>query len=333
MKVSVIIANRNDTAMLAVTIRSALEEVKPVGGEVVVVDNSDREIWDAIKDGQLVSSKYNNVRFYRQEFPCLFSARDKAVGKSRGHYIVCLDSHMIVGRDMIKDLVEFMDKSPETVGFAHAPVNWIYQHPSAAKHDRNMDLVAIGNGDRGSWQLQYDHERKISWKGMPWICRRRWYLTELGGYGALAEYQLSWPGDPHIGIKPWLLGFENWAVPTSPGIHIGPWKGKLNKMHRYRLYNSTGTHNEVMSSMVSTYVLGGEESLRKYGWIMLRKMRGSPEKCKNWFDERMESYLPDVKRMGDREKKWLDERRVMTFEEMLEKQPWNSDQKLNGVST
>ena len=44
-KVSIIISNRNDIAMLVVTIRSCIEELVPLeGGEIVVCDNSDEGV-------------------------------------------------------------------------------------------------------------------------------------------------------------------------------------------------------------------------------------------------------------------------------------------------
>ena len=51
-KVSIIISNRNDVAMLAVTVRSCLEELKPLGpnaGEIVIVDNSDIAAYNLLK--------------------------------------------------------------------------------------------------------------------------------------------------------------------------------------------------------------------------------------------------------------------------------------------
>ena len=57
-KASVIISNRNDTAMLSVTIRSCLEELKaslPEKGEIVICDNSDPEIYKRLNS--IITSK------------------------------------------------------------------------------------------------------------------------------------------------------------------------------------------------------------------------------------------------------------------------------------
>ena len=82
MKVSVIISNRNDTSALAITVRSTLEALKavPGGGEIVIVDNSDERRYNLIKDGCFIPTRYfkeQQVRLFRQPFPCLFTARDE----------------------------------------------------------------------------------------------------------------------------------------------------------------------------------------------------------------------------------------------------------------
>lgn len=128
---------------------------------------------------------------------------------------------MICGRDAISELTNFMERrSPNdsTLGFAYAPISWAHQHESRAKHDRGMSTHELGN-----WGLKHEVERTITWKGMPWICRRDWFLNDLGGYGVLTKHRISWGGgDMYPGVKPWLLGFKNWAVPCRPFIHIGP---------------------------------------------------------------------------------------------------------------
>ena len=329
MKVSVIISNRNDVAMLSVTVRSCLEELKPLGpgaGEVVICDNSDDSI-KPLLDGAIPSGYYRDksVKLYHQPFPCLFTARETAAKKASGDYIICVDSHMIIGRNMIRDLVTFMDRRVDNprIGFAHAPISWCHQHESRARHDRNMD-----SNELGPWGTAYKRVRRITWKGMPWICRRSWFLNELGAYGALSQHKLSWGGgDMHIGIKPWLLGYENWAVPTSPGIHIGPFPkvdtidgekdsaivGKHGDGYKYRLWANSGVGPHAVGFLVSCYVLGGE-AMMKRNKDTIQERFGRYIKLDEWWDKAIE--------FGKDEKAWLDERKVMTFEQLLKSAPW-----------
>lgn len=330
-KVSVIISNRNDVAMLAVTVRSSLEELKPFGegGEVVICDNSDADSYELVK-GAIPSGymREGKIKIVRQDFPCLFTARDTAIRNAEGRYSICLDSHMIVGRNMILDLVRFMDRHRDdpTVGFAHAPISWAHQHEDRARHDRDMSKHELGD-----WHNAYKEERTITWKGMPWICRSKWFLDKdkgLGGYGALSQFRVSWGGgDMHIGIKPWLLGFKNWAVPTSPGIHIGPFP-KVDRVgndpgsvttsvkvrDRYRLYRESGHGPHTIGFLVSCYVLGGE-AMMKRNLPILKNRFGKYANFDKWWQRAMD--------WGKDEREWLERKQKLTFEQLLELKPWD----------
>lgn len=332
-KVSVIISNRNDVSMLSVTVRSCLEELHPLGkgfGEIIIVDNSDPAVFKML--GSVLPTGYCRegiLKVYPQESPCLFRARETAVEKASGDYIFCLDSHMIVGRDCIVDLVNFMDryKEDKTLAFAHAPISWIHQHEQHARHDRDMSEHELGD-----WGFAYDHEKTITWKGMPWMCRREWFLDRdkgLNGYGALAEHEISWGGgDLHIGVKPWLLGFKNWAVPARPCFHIGPFPnidhGKNPNSMKvsdprsgtgYRLYSQSGKYPQAFGFLVSCYILGGEAMMKRNKAAITSRF-GTFINVDKWWQKAME--------VGHGERQWLDERRIMSFEELLKTKPWDN---------
>jgi len=328
-KVSVIISNRNDVSMLVVTVRSCIEELIPLGegaGEIVICDNSDPQIYEQLKAALPMGYVGEGlVNLIRQDFPCLFTARESAIEAAKGDYVICVDSHVIIGRDMISDLVTFMDKrkNDEELGFVHAPVNWAHQHKRSSKHDRDMSETELG-----SWGSAYGVERTITWKGMPWICRRNWFLDKAGGlgaYGALAEHKLSWGGgDMHIGIKPWLLGFKNWAIPCSPAIHIGPFpKTDIGSnrnvvsvgQDKYRLWSESGVGPHAIGFLVSCFILGGEA-------MMERNAAAITERFGRFIDVR--KWWEKAKQFGKKEKQWLDERKVMSFEQLLETKPWNN---------
>lgn len=321
--------------MLVVTVRSCLEEFKalpPNSCEIVIADNSDKEIYENVKSALPIGYCRDKVlKIYHQPFPCLFSARELAAKKASGEYILCLDSHMLTGRDTIHDLLNFMGRHEDnqTMGFAHAPISWAHQHERNAKHDRDMSINELG-----SWHTTYGHERTITWKGMPWICRREWFLDSekgLGGYGALAKHNVSWGGgDMHIGIKPWMLGFKNWAVPTNPCIHIGPFPKidtsstnpnivKVNRTAsntRYRLYSTSGNYPHAFGFLVSCYVLGGESMMERNKEAITNRF-GKFINVTKWWDKAIE--------IGQEEHKWLDERKKFSFEELLIAQPWNDN--------
>jgi len=331
MKLSIIISNRNDTSMLAVTVRSCIEALRPLGeGEIVIVDNSDPEIYKTLNGvlptGYMRDEKFT-LKVYRQELPCIFTARETAAEKATGEYILCLDSHMLIGHNTFIDLVKFMDKhaNDKKLGFAHAPISWAHQHERHARHDRDMSVNELGN-----WGAAYKYEQTITWKGMPWICRREWFLDRdkgLNAYGALAEHRISWGGgDLHIGVKPWLLGFKNWAVPSNPCIHIGPFPTidpknsenstivHLHARDKYRVYGDSGRFPHTFGFLVSCYILGGEP-------MMERNKKAVVERFGSFID--VDKWWNKAKEIGEGEKRWLDKRKVMTFEELLNKRPWD----------
>jgi len=130
----------------------------------------------------------------------------------------------------------------------------------------------------------------------------------------------------HIGIKPWLLNFKNWAVPCNSAIHIGPFpkinlkgdskvdaSGESNG-YRYRLYGSSGNYPHAFGFLVSCYVLGGEKMMNRNKNAITSRF-GRYLNIEEWWQQAMV--------LGKDEKAWLDKRKIMSFEQLLERQPWN----------
>jgi hypothetical protein len=160
------------------------------------------------------------------------------------------------------------------------------------------------------------------------MCRRSWFLDRdkgLNAYGALAEHAISWGGgDMHIGIKPWLLGFKNWAVPSNPVHHIGPFpKIDTNKdpntvaigADKYRLYSSSGNYPHTFGFLVSCYVLGGEEMIDRNEKAITKRF-GRYLNVKRWRAKAIE--------LGQKERDWLLSRQKLSFEQLLEAKPWTA---------
>ena len=328
-KLSIVISNRNDTAMLSVTVNSCIEELRPLGlknCEIVICDNSDENTYKLLRSCLPIGYMRDDIlKIYRQDFPCLFTARETAIAAARSENVLCLDSHMLSGRDMILDMYNFMEdkKDDPKLGFVHAPINWSHHHQRNAVHDRDMSVNELGN-----WNTQYKNIKKITWKGMPWICRKSFW-NSIHGYGALSQHSISWGGgDMHIGIKPWLLGYENWAIPCNPGIHIGPFpkidtigdnssdiKAPNGDGYRYRLYGNSGNGPHTLGFLISCYVLGGEA-------MMNRNKAAITERFGRYID--VDKWWEKAKEFGKGEKEWLDSNKKLSFEELLEQRPWNN---------
>jgi glycosyltransferase involved in cell wall biosynthesis len=312
MRVSVIIANRNDVAILGVTLRSAIEELSavPGGGEVVICDNSDAEHRPAVES--IIPRRYlgREVRIYYQDYACLFTAREQAARQARGKYIFCVDAHMIFGRDSIVRAVEFMDRrAGQPVGFGSIPINWLCQHEGAARHDmRHL---------HGTWGHLYEHERRISWKGIPWICNRDWFLDSLGAYGCLSANKMSWGGgDVYLGLKTWLLGFENWAIPSRPVIHIGPLPPAARQFYKYRTYQGSGQYFATLGFLVAFYALGVEPAFFE-----------RPE-ISSFLEQRVgknfREHLPLACELAAADHQKIAGAAVMSYAELAKTRPWDA---------
>jgi glycosyltransferase involved in cell wall biosynthesis len=325
MKLSVIIPNRNDTVMLAITVRSALEELKAINGdgEVIIVDNSDLDLWNIIKKVNvsplnLGYVEEGKVQLIRQSFPALYSARATAIRAARGEYCFNVDSHMILGHNILKDLVDFMDSDVEhKIGFGYAPIGWVSQHESLSRHDIRTD----GGTIFGSWGMQYEKPTKICWNFASHIFRTKWFNEELGGYSFFDTKRVSWGGGEfYLPLKSWLLGYESWAVPTSPLYHIGPFSKELESrtQYRYRLYGQNGEGKLGIGVFAAFYALGGDEMKEE---AHKAEMAGIGHN----YGISIEKDWEAAKQLAYEDWPWIEKRQKLSYAELIEKQPWNSD--------
>jgi len=330
-KLSIIMGTRNETVFLNLTVRSALEELKAVSGgsEIIVVDNSDRNLWEGDNGERgavqtMIPTRYlrsGQVKLLRQDEPCFTEARMTAARAATGEYLYCVDSHVLFGRDVLKDAVAFMDRheGDEKLGFGHSPICWAGQYEGAKKHQ----LAPKPGAHHGwNWAGYRDKESKISWKFMPWICRRDWYLDALRGYGCLADNMVGWGGAELLQqVKALMLGYENWAIPGSPVIHIGPY-GSLDREltgYRYRTYGSSGKYPPGMGVLAAWYVLLGDQEGYKHVITHQDRMRAR-------YSMEITPELWDMARqIGHEEHEWLKAKRVMTYWDLLEKRPWENE--------
>ena len=320
MMLSVVIPNRNDSVMLAITVRSCLEELKavPGGGEVVVVDNSDEDIWQILSTVNIspIDLGYveeGKVQLIRQPYPCLYSAREAAIKAARGKYVYNMDSHTIVGHDSLKVLVDFMEaREGGNVGMGFAPIGWISKHETYARHDIRLDEGTIF----GNWGRQYDDPTKIFWNFGSRICRREWFLNVHGGYGFFSKKRISWGGgEMYAAIKTWLLGYENWAVPCSPQYHIGPFSAAIEARtpYRYRVYDKSGNGRTGIGVLAAFYALGGEEAKEE----AMKSKKGLAQ-----YGLDPERDWREARKLAGEDWEWMKKSQIISLKKLLEKQPW-----------
>lgn len=310
-KVSVIIANKNDLQMLLVTVLSAVEELKYLDGEVVVVDNSDAEYIECVKSILSGQIKDGTTRLIRQDHCSGAAAMERAAQEAEGKYIFYTDSHTLIGQGTIKACLDFYDRHHgEPIGFVHAPIQWAHNSGKARKISFRLHRNCLG-----SWGKMIEKECKITWKGMPHMIEKEVY-HKIGGYGCLAEHFVGWGGlIPYLGIKPFLFGYENWGIPDGVSYHFGEYPKPCRSYVKYRVYGRHGDYQAGTGHAVAAYVYGGEQFLRD-----------------NFAITKMERYFADVeqalniaKEIGEKERQWILANQKISFEELLENPPWGKD--------
>jgi len=322
MKLSIIISNRNDIVMLNVTLNNCIEMLKTVegGAEIVLCDNSDKKFWElmpiAYPTGWL---KQRLVRVFRQEEPGFTTARMTAAKEAKGEYIFCVDSHVLLGLNTLRDSVSFMDrhKDDEDLGFGHPPIRWAHQGPAAVKHTLKVSDTGLPNG---GWDCAYTEEKEMYWKFMPWICRREWFVNTLEGYGTHATARLSWGGAEQLmQVKSLMMGYRNYAIITDPVAHIGPYTPAViaTGQYKYRTYTANGNFPHGFGVLCAYAVCGGPDYGYKHAKIGEKAFTNRHKiAVDDYWKKALEISMPEYERIQSLKK--------YDYIELLTTKPWET---------
>jgi hypothetical protein len=311
MELSIVLASRNETSMLCVTVLSAVEAIKESGvtAEIVVVENSDEDVHLAAMDCLAGQIKEGIVRVVRLENPSIAKAIHLAHEEGKGEYLFYTDAHTLIGHNTIPALLKFhKEHKDDPIGFVHAPIQWAHRS-SATKRTH----LSVSRTPLGEWAGATPVEKPsmVPWKGMPYMIRKSVW-ADIGGLGCCAEHNLGWGVLSYLGMKTWMLGYENWAIPDGVVYHFGEWPERVRPHAQYRTYTNSG-EKPGLARAVALYVFGGEEALRKHF---------SNDRLERFF-KNPESTLERVKQVAELERKEIAARQVRTFDSLYENPPWN----------
>ncbi len=233
MKLSVIIVNYNVRAYLEQCLRTVFEAMKGIDGDVFVVDNLStdgsvemvREKFPAVK---LIANK-ENVGFSR--------ANNQAVKLSSAEYVVLLNPDTVVGEDVFRKVVAFMDEHPKAGGLGVKMIDGTGQFLPESKRGLPTPSVAfykiIGltrlfprSKVFGRYHLGHLPENEAArieiLSGACMFLRKR----TLDEVGLLDENFFMYGEDIDLSYRIMLGGYENWYFPDARIIH---YKGESTK--------------------------------------------------------------------------------------------------------
>ncbi|MES2739156.1 MAG: glycosyltransferase [Verrucomicrobiota bacterium] len=308
--VTVALASRNEVAMLVMTVISSVEAFRAAGvhGEVLVVDNSDEAVHAAVRSALAGQMKDGVVRLLREESPSIAVTTDRAHREARGEHVLYFDSHCLLGAGTLEKMLDFFARhSGEPIGFLHAPIQWAHMSSGS-----RMTHFQVNRTRMGEWAgaKRVKEEQRVTWKGMPHMIRRETY-EKIGGLGCCAEHRLGWGIMRYLGMKPWLLGYENWAIPEGVVYHFGEWPDEVKPFAQYRNYHKSGEGRVGSALAVAAYAFGGEDFLRSEYEAQMKP-----------FFPSADAALAAARRLGEAERQWMLSNQVCSINQLFSNPPW-----------
>lgn len=292
MKLSVIIVNYNVRYYLEQCLLSVERALSGVCGEVYVVDNNS-------SDGSVeyLRPKFPWVNFVENDKNVGFSkANNKAIGMSRGEYILLLNPDTFVGESALKDCIDFMDKTPDAGicgvkmmkidgGFAPESRRGVPTPFTAFCKMSGLGTLFPKSRLFGKYYMQYldmNEINEIEIVSGAFMFIRRSALTKIG---LLDETFFMYGEDVDLSYRAILGGFRNYYVPT-PILH---YKGESTKKA------SIGYINAFHRAMIIFFRKHFGHKNFLYEWLINVAvcLKGTSAYCKNKFmAKKDEKQLP-----------------------------------------
>jgi len=233
MKLSVIIVNYNVRAYLEQCLRTVFEALKGVEGDVFVVDNQST-------DGsvEMVREKFPQVKLIANRDNVGFSrANNQAIRESAAEYVLLLNPDTVVGEDVFRTVIAFMDKRPACGGLGVKMIDGAGRFLPESKRGLPTPAVAfykiIGltrlfprSKVFGRYHLGHLPENGAApieiLSGACMFLRKR----TLDEVGLLDESFFMYGEDIDLSYRITMGGYENWYLPDARIIH---YKGESTK--------------------------------------------------------------------------------------------------------
>ena len=236
MRLSVIVNSRDEGDWIRETV-DGLEATLPDDSEIVVVDDGSED-----RSVDFLRHPKGRARRIRNRKPAgMPRARNQGAGNSTGRYIVFSDAHMRFEKGWWGPLLKVLDRPK--AGAAGAIVGSTEPGPGeAGKFGYGFSLPAPDMVPK--WLPPQSGKATFRAPFLPGCClaMRREVFESTGGYdeGLRARGCV----DAEIGIRFWLLGYENWIVPRSRVWH------HFREHAPYRVPHADAIHNRLRTALV-----------------------------------------------------------------------------------
>lgn len=309
--VSIVISARNEAKTLPLTIGHLFEEAHTTGikkFEIVVMDNGSEDetsrffAWKITQKGAHNKYQYSprgmvyegKLRLFFDPVMSNVGARTKGVEHARYQNIIFCDAHMITRYGSIASTVQAVN---DFGGLVHAPVSWL---GSSSENPQPSYQYSWKVGEKiwGTWnRLKVaDSPFYIPLSGHCWVGVKKKEFQEKGGY-PLAQ-RVYGGGEPYLPSVWWMTGSTVVCDPGSLVYHLSAGRD-------YNWHSNDLIHN----MMLVSYAVGGRKWSDRILITYINKVGG--------YSPMLELLYNEALAEGEPLKKWLDENKIMTFEEML----------------
>ena len=309
--VSIVIGSRNEYPQVGMTICNLMEDCYNSGidnFEVILMDNGSEDEtsrffhWRPVNKSGWWKYIYSprglvHTRKLKIFFDPVLSnvgTRNKGVLRAKYENIIFSDAHIIVRPGTVESILTALN---DFGGIIHTPVSWMGADGASPKPGYQYSYK-VGEKIWGTWnKLKVaDTPFYIPFCGHCFIAVKKKQFLEYRGYPY--AQRVYGGGEPYLDTKWWMVGSHSMCDPNSLVYHLSAGRG-------YSYNQSDLIHNMFLVS----YVLGGNKWIDRILITYLNSSRFYAPSIKQLYEE--------AKMEAKEDKAWLDEHKIMTFEELL----------------
>lgn len=316
--VSIVIGSRNEAKTLPLTINALMMDMEATGitkYEFVIQDNGSEDetsrffAWKPSEKGRHWKYQYSprglvaerKLRIFYDPVLSNVGTRNKGAVHAKYQNIIFADAHIGVKVGTILSTLTALNTYG---GIIHSPVSWM--GASSDNPDPGYQYsYKVGEKIWGTWNKIKiaDTPFYIPITGHCWLAVKKKEFIEKGGYPY--AQRVYGGGEPYLDTKWWMTGSTSMCDPGSLVYHLSAGRD-------YSWTNLDLIHNMFLVS----YILGGKKWADRILITYLNKPGVNPEYLKRLYDEALIE--------GEADRLWLEQNRIMTFEELL-RLDWNND--------